>query len=114
MNSWEMDRVRRHTSQRVNDRIDKNIAETIQAYGAKSEGAITQRIGELDREWDIERLLQTNAASLALLGLALGTTVHRRWLALSGGILGFLLLQGVQGWAPPIPVLRRLGMRTRG
>lgn len=114
MKSWEIDRVRRQTSRRANKRIDSSIADTIRNYSAKSEGAITQRIDALDREWDVERLLQTHAASVALLGLALGTTVHRRWLALSGGILGFLLLHGVQGWCPPLPVLRQLGARTRG
>jgi hypothetical protein len=27
--------------------------------------------------------------------------------------LPFLLLHGVKGWCPPLPVLRRLGIRTR-
>jgi hypothetical protein len=27
--------------------------------------------------------------------------------------MGFLLLHGVQGWRPPVPVLRRIGVRTR-
>jgi hypothetical protein len=114
MKSWENDRVRRHTNRRRNNLIDAAIAETVLAYGPQSEGAITQRIDELDREWDIERLLQTQAASLALLGLALGATISRRWLALSGWVLAFLLLHGVQGWCPPLPFLRRLRVRTRG
>src|SRR5204863_859465 len=71
------------------------------------------RIDELDREWDIERVLETNASCLALLGVGLAATVNRKWLALSAGVLGFLLLHGVQGWCPPLPVLRRAGVRTR-
>lgn len=114
MKPWEIERVRRHTSPRTNERIDRTISETIRAYGTKTDGAITRRLDELEREWDIERTLQTNAASLALLGLALGTAANRRWLMLSGGVLGFLLLHGVQGWCPPLPLLRRLGVRTRG
>lgn len=114
MKSWEIERVRRHTSPRTNARIDRTISETIRAYGTRTEGAITQRLDELEREWDIERLLQTNAASLALLGVIIGGTAGRRWLALSGGVLGFLLLHGVQGWCPPLPLLRNLGVRTRG
>ena len=114
MKSWEIERVRRHTSPRTNARIDRTISETIRAFGTQSEGAISRRLDELDREWDIERTLQTNAASLALLGLALGTAANRRWLALSGGVLGFLLMHGIQGWCPPLPLLRRLGVRTRG
>jgi hypothetical protein len=46
--------------------------------------------------------------------LVLGVTVNRKWLWLSGAVFGFLLLHGVQGWCPPVPVLRRLGIRTRG
>ncbi|WP_407921819.1 hypothetical protein, partial [Corallococcus sp. AB049A] len=26
----------------------------------------------------------------------------------------FLLQHGLQGWCPPLPLLRRLGLRTRG
>lgn len=113
MNYWEIERVRRHTNPQTNARIDRIIADTIQVYATRTEGAITRRLDELEREWDIERLLQTNAASLALIGLALAVTHHRRWLALSGGVLGFLLLHGIQGWCPPLPLLRRLGVRTR-
>ena len=74
---------------------------------------IHTRIQALDREWDIERVLEVNASGLALTGLVLGATVDRRWLALTGGVLAFLLQHGVQGWCPPLPVLRRLGFRTR-
>jgi hypothetical protein len=114
MKSWEIERVRRHTSPRTNERIDRTISATIRTYGMRTEGAITRRLDELEREWDIERLLETNASSLALLGVVLSITSSRRWLALSGGVLGFLLLHGVQGWCPPLPLLRRLGVRTRG
>ena len=69
---------------------------------------------ELDREWDIERVLEVKASALALTGLALGLTVHKRWFAMAGIILAFLLQHGLQGWCPPIPILRRLGVRTRG
>jgi hypothetical protein len=113
MKSAEIERVRRHTSERSNERIDRHIANTLRDYAGRTEGALTVRLDELDREWDIERTLQTNASALALVGLALGTAVDRRWLALSGGVLGFLLLHAVEGWCPPLPVLRRIGIRTR-
>lgn len=113
MKSWELERVRRHTNPRTNDRIDRRTASSIQSYVNRSDGAITQRLDSLDREWDIERVLETNASTLALAGLMLGATVNRRWLALTGGVLGFLLVHGIHGWCPPLPVLRRLGVRTR-
>ena len=42
---------------------------------------IDERIRELEREWDVERTLEANAAIAALAGIALGVTVDRRFLA---------------------------------
>ena len=39
--------------------------------------------------------------------------VKRKWLLLSGAVLGFLLQHAINGWCPPIPLLRRFGIRTR-
>ena len=71
-----------------------------------------RRLAELDREWDIERCLETTAASLALVGTALGATVNRRWYALPAAVGAFLMQHALQGWCPPLPLLRRLGVRT--
>ena len=35
-----------------------------------------------------------------------------RWLALPALVTGFLFQHAVQGWCPPLPILRRLGVRT--
>lgn len=106
-------RVRRWTDEHVNRDIDQVTDSNIARYAGRSRAEIHQRIQELDREWDIERALEVNASTLALTGLALGVAVDRRWLALPGFVLGFLLQHGLQGWCPPLPVLRRLGFRTR-
>ena len=47
-------------------------------------------------------------------GLVLGTTVSKKWLIVPAVILPLLLNFLVRGWAPPLPVLRHLGMRTHG
>lgn len=44
----------------------------------------------------------------------LALMVDRRWLALPVGVAAFLLQHAVQGWCPPVPVFRRLGVRTAG
>lgn len=75
---------------------------------------LTARILELEREWSIERWLETNASTLTLAGVALAAFGYRKALWLSGAVAGFLLLHGVSGWCPPLPLLRRLGVRTRG
>ena len=108
------DRVRRSTSAMVNDEIDRQTDINIRRYADSSKTIIRRRIGELDKEWDIERVLEVNASTLALTGLVLGMKVNYRWLYLTGGVLTFLLQHGLQGWCPPLPVLRRLGVRTRG
>ncbi|MBV6273776.1 hypothetical protein KVP09_12770 [Alcaligenaceae bacterium CGII-47] len=108
------DRVRRSTSEHLNEEIDRRIDSSVELYASRSAAAIRTRLGELDREWDVERLLEVNASTLALTGLVLGTKVNRNWLFLTGGVLVFLLQHGLQGWCPPLPVLRRLGVRTRG
>jgi hypothetical protein len=108
------DRVRRSTPEHINRQIDRETDASIAAVSGQSRQAIEQRIAELDREWDVERVLEVNASALALTGLVLGATVNRKWLMLPGLVLPFLLQHGLQGWCPPLPVLRRLGVRTRG
>ena len=73
---------------------------------------IDERIAELEREWDIERTLEANAASVSLVGLALGVAVDRRFLMIPAAVGAFLLQHALQGWCPPLPILRRLGLRT--
>jgi len=109
----ELDRVRANTNPEVLQAIDARIEERIRFYATQPKEAISEHIQELDREWDIERFLQTNAAALALTGLLFGL-MRRKWLLLTGGVLGFLLQHAIQGWCPPIPLLRRMGVRTRG
>lgn len=108
------DRVRRSTPDWVNEKIDRRTDSSIALHASRNPEAIDRRIGELDREWDVERVLEVNASTLALTGLVLGVAVNRKWLALPAVVLSFLLQHGVQGWCPPLPVLRRLGIRTRG
>ncbi|WP_025870946.1 YgaP family membrane protein [Methylobacillus glycogenes] len=110
----QLDRVRRSTSDEINAEIDRKTERNIAQYSALGEEAIKNRVQALDAEWDIERVLEVNASTLALTGVALGALVNKKWLWLSAGVLGFLLQHGIQGWCPPLPVLRRMGIRTAG
>jgi hypothetical protein len=53
-----------------------------------------------------------NASALAFLGTALGFFVHPYWLALPALVTAFLFQHALQGWCPPVPILRRMGFRT--
>lgn len=111
--SASADRVRRSTDVSVNKEIDLQTDRNIEYHAHANQQEILDRIHELEREWDIERVLEVNASTLALAGLVLGATVDRKWFLLPAGVMGFLLQHGLQGWCPPLPVLRRLGFRTR-
>lgn len=113
LNPNESDRVRANTATEINEKIDRQITESVRFYSGKSEDKITQRIHGLEREWDMERLLETNASALAFTGLVLGVIRNKKWLFLPGIVLPFLLQHAVQGWCPPVPLFRRLGVRTR-
>lgn len=106
-----VERVPRHTSQSVNREIENQIAESVRWHAAHPE-RIDRRLRELDEEWDTERTLEANAATLSFAGVVLGATVDKRWLALPALVTAFLFQHAVQGWCPPLPILRRLGFRT--
>lgn len=112
-NPLETERVRRNTAPESNARIDERIARNLRLYAGQSTDLIDARLDELEREWDVERVLETNASALAFAGVMLSVVNDRKWLLLSAGVLGFLFLHGTQGWCPPLPALRRMGVRTR-
>jgi hypothetical protein len=112
----EPDRVRRHSSHRVNARIDAELRASA-LHRLTPEGA-RAKLTLLDREWDLDRAVMATFAVLGGTSFALGLRSIRArrkanaWLALLGTQLGFLLAHAVVGWCPPVPVLRRLGFRT--
>jgi hypothetical protein len=104
-------RVPRHT-QRADQRSIDEATNTRLQQAAGSPRRIDQRLQELEREWDIERAIELNASSLAFAGITAGALHDKRWLILSALVTGFLFQHAVQGWCPPVPVLRKLGFRT--
>lgn len=104
-------RVEEHTSPSINRQIQAQTKANIDKYSANVE-TITQRLEELENEWDIERTLEVNGSALLLAGLALGVLHSRRWLLLPMFVGGFCLQHALQGWCPPLEVFRRMGIRT--
>ena len=105
-------RVERMTRPEVNDFIRTRAnARVAGLEGAKSV-ELEARLAESDREWDIERVLQANASTLVMLGVALGYGVDRRFLLLPAAVFSFFAMHALQGWCPPVPLFRRLGIRT--
>jgi len=105
------DRVRRHTAPEVLRRIDDATVASLTRC-AHSPQAIEPRLDELEREWDTDRALEAEAATVGLIGLALGAFVRSRFLAIPGIVAAAVLLHATTGRYPLMPVLRRLGLRT--
>ena len=55
-------------NERIRMRTDARIARLDEGKPVELEA----RLDELDHEWDIERLLQANASTLVMIGMALG------------------------------------------
>lgn len=82
-------RVELHTAPQLNQAIrERSDTEVIRLEKA-SPGELTARLQQLDTEWDVERLLQTNASILCLVGLTLGARVNRRFLLLPAAAFFF-------------------------
>jgi hypothetical protein len=105
------ERVPQHTREEYNEAIRRQTEENVARIASAGPAAINRRLAELDREWDIERTLEANAATVSLIGSALGFAVDRRFFALPVVVAGFLLQHALQGWCPPVPLFRHLGFR---
>lgn len=106
-------RVRRNTPRSINEKIDLVTLENIRKYAHAPNQEVRTRLKQLDREWDIERTLEVNMAALALTGIALSIWVSRKWLILPSVVLGFFIQHAIQGWCPPLPLIRAFKVRTR-
>lgn len=112
---WDNDRVKRHTAPAVNRRIEERIQENVRVLSGRGVDAVNRRLERLENEWDIERFLEMGASAIAFTGLVLGLLRKgkRGFLWLPRVVLPFLFQHATQGWCPPLPVLRRLGVRTQ-
>jgi hypothetical protein len=104
-------RVPLHTATEINQRIREETKRRIAHYRTHPE-EIGQRLKQINEEWDVERALATASSCISLLSLGLGLARGRRWLAVALGVQSFYLQHALQGWCPPLPMLRRLGFRT--
>jgi hypothetical protein len=104
--------VERNTPREINELIRTQADARLARLEAGRSVELRARLAELDREWDIERVLQANASTLVVLGCILGAKVDRRFLLLPAAVLTFFAQHALQGWCPPLPVLRRHGIRA--
>lgn len=108
----DLDPVRTHTAAAVLRRIDDCTLSNLARHGAAGPGDIAQRLQALDREWDVDRTVELEAATTGLLGLALGTFLHRGLLAVPAVVAASVLAFATVRRYPLLPALRRLGARS--
>jgi hypothetical protein len=104
-------RVRLNTPDHVNEQIRTETERRIAYYVAHPE-QIDRRLAELDEEWDVERLIETEAPTMTLTGITLSALLGRKWLVLPLFAQSMVLLHALQGFYPLLPLFRRMGVRT--
>lgn len=82
-------------------------------YANEPESVIKARIDALEKEWDMGRLLELSGSVTTIAGVVLGSRVNKNWFWLPGIVAGFLAMHAVQGWCPPVPLMKAAGVRTR-
>ncbi len=106
-------RVQRRGLERVNEELFQEARERVEFYGSRPLDEVAGRLKELEKEWDLERVLMVGAGALSLGSVALGLKVGRGWLVVTGMVGGLLVKHGVTGWCLPSRLLRRWKVRTR-
>jgi hypothetical protein len=105
--------VARDEPAEIEARIWERTARSIAHYRGAPPELIEARLEALEHEWDIQRAIEASTAGLALAGVALGASVHRRFLLLPAAVCVFVLQNALQRRCALVPLLRRLGFRSR-
>ena len=105
-------RVFLRTDPKINADIRNQTLRSLNIFKKCEEAEITERIQTLAKEWDTERVMEVNASLLILLSSYLGIKTSRLWYLLTGTTAVFMLQHALQGWCPPMPFIRKWGVRT--
>lgn len=109
----EPDRIRENTSDEINRRIDRFTEDNIRFYATQSNDILSERIDDLEDEWDVDMLIQLYISGVGLTSIIFGTLGSKKWWLVTTAALGFLGNHAVNGWCPSAMIFRRLGFRTR-
>jgi len=107
-----IEQVNQHTTPEVNKKIIEKTNCKVTRAATLSRAELDKRQQQLRHEWDLERTFEALASVLVVIGSLLSLFKSRCFslLALVAGV--FLLQHALQGWSPPLTLIRRLGLRT--
>ncbi len=80
----DADRLRANTRPDVNERLDQNTELRIREAASRSKDGVTDRIIDLGREWNFDRVIEVEASMTGLTGLVLGAFLDTRFLLMPG------------------------------
>jgi hypothetical protein len=106
------DPVRARTAAEVLRRIDDTTTAHLIRGAEAPPDAVASQLERLDREWDTDRALETEAAVTGLVGLALGALLRPAFLVVPAFVAASVLTHALTGRYPMMPLFRRLGLRT--
>ena len=92
---------------KAEDRIRRQLQVNV-AYYARRLDLIEERLRDLEREWDVERVVAVGAGVATLAGLVLGI-FKKKWALLPVGAAALLIAHSADGCCDRLPVLRCLG-----
>jgi hypothetical protein len=106
------DRARNLTADKVNYKLDKHIERALRGVLVQGPEAIEERLNEIDKEWDLDRILMLNFGVLVFAQL-LAARKDRRWLWGPLFQTPFMVMHATLGWCPPSLWFRPMGFRTK-
>ncbi len=107
-----VEKIENDSDSRIKEHIRDETSERLAQYENANPHDLTYRLVELDREWDVERVIEFAFSGAVLGGIALSKLSNRKWILFPCLAGGFMMQQILAGWCPPFLVLRRLGFRT--
>ncbi|MDF2951406.1 MAG: hypothetical protein K0S18_989 [Anaerocolumna sp.] len=97
-----------HSNQMIRNQTIWNL----EHYKECSKSEISKRIKQLNKEWDTERILEVSASSLMMFCSMLGLKYSRFWFLITGTVGLSMYQHALTGWCPPVPLIRKIGVRT--
>lgn len=73
---------------------------------------VEARLQKIEAEWSVDRALLAHAGLICIGGIALGKTVHKKYLLMPAAIGVSLMQYAFTGWSPPFQIFRTIGFRT--
>lgn len=92
---------------------ETRIRDNVRYHSSLGPHAISDRIRQLDAEWDMEQSVTATLSCLGAFGLVMGLFGGRVLRLLTWVSIPFLLLFSLGKWAPSAAALSRWGLRRR-